>query len=87
MPDVDGPEGLPQYLLADDAKCERTFVVHTQRPRFIAEVIETRTLGAPQLEPHWIDDVHDIEIDEIKRLMRHAVDWYLKTLHDDAANN
>lgn len=76
------PKNLPKFLLADDG--HRDFIVHTESPAFIAEVVETPT--TPVLEPHWFELV-DIEHDAIKDLMREATTWYLKTLTDEAARN
>ncbi|MGD0077028.1 MAG: hypothetical protein ABSB91_00220 [Sedimentisphaerales bacterium] len=42
---------LPEWLIAEEVKCERWFMVHTSQPQFIAEILEddegTQRIGFP----------------------------------------
>ena len=47
------------------------FIVHTRKPRFIAEVNE------PDIEPVlWLDDPGDMKPERLAGLMRRMGDWY-----------
>ena len=48
------PATVPRFLIAHEGV--RTFVVHTQCPRFVAEVILDPTAPIGTLGYHWTDD-------------------------------
>lgn len=75
--------GLPEFLIASDATLEREFIIHTVAPRFIAEILG----DVERLDPHWIDDVDDIELPEVKSLMAEAAKFYLDSMQRQAGNN
>jgi hypothetical protein len=69
--------GVPKFLLADDMEMSRVFVVHTEPPRFIAEVLvrSDDTL----LDPHWFDDA-PIDGPGLRELMSQATQFYQRCL-------
>ena len=70
--------GLPKFLIADDIDQYRNYVVHTQPPRFIALVIIHG--GHTVLDPHWIDPVENIHIDQVKEVMTQAGEFYKRAM-------
>jgi hypothetical protein len=51
---------LPKWLIAEDVACEKWFIIHTEFPRFIGEIIEnddgSQTIGFPKGEIEMIDN-------------------------------
>lgn len=70
------PNRLPKWLIAEDVNCTRWFIVHTQFPRFIAEIFDDEEtggsiIGFPKGEVKLIDKpVPDAQ--KLARLMRQA---------------
>ena len=71
--------------MADDAGLKRTFVLHTEEPRFLAEVLEAP--DSPLLEPTWFDSPDTLDVDELKELMQAASRFYLASLSDPDQRN
>lgn len=70
---------LPKWLIAEDVKCTRWFIVHTEFPRFIGEIFDDEEtggniIGLPKGKIEFIDNVPIGEETHIKlaRLMREA---------------
>lgn len=69
----------PKFLLAFDRDHKRKFVVHTQTPLVIAEVLQDDT--GPYLEAVTYEPAAETEgADRLAGLMRRMGDWYRSTL-------
>jgi hypothetical protein len=68
---------LPKFLIADDLDSDRVFVVHTQAPRFIAEVKEHD--GKTVLDPEWDETPADFSDATVRELMQAASAFYRRT--------
>jgi hypothetical protein len=77
---------LPKFLAATDIQMTRDFIVHTEVPRFVAEVF-ARPTGGPLIEPEWIDPVDEVDIEDIKDLMRQAGEFHIQSLQEPGQQN
>lgn len=68
---------LPKFLMADDLDSDRAFVVHTQTPRFIAEVKLQH--GLTVLDPQWIDEAWPAINETLNALMHAASAFYQRS--------
>ena len=73
---------LPKFLIADDLDSDRVFVVHTQAPRFVAEVKEHA--GENVLDPHWLETPEDFSDVTVRQLMHDASVFYKRTTRPSA---
>ena len=67
---------LPKWLIGEDISCQHQFMVHTQTPRFIAEIFDDdeglgNIIGFPKGEVIWIDEP-PLDGEILARLMREA---------------
>lgn len=68
-------EKLPKFLIAENPMAStRSFIYHSRRPRFIAEILEDLD-GADIEVIDWIDEPAG-NPDRITGLMKRMGDWY-----------
>ena len=72
----------PKWLIAEDVDCTRWFMIHTEYPRFIAEIFDDEEtggniIGFPKGEVDFIDNPPTIA-PELASLMREAGDALVK---------
>ena len=70
---------IPKWLIAEDVECSRWFIVHTQFPRFVAEIFDDEEtggniIGFPKGEVVMIDQypVDESAASSLAKLMREA---------------
>lgn len=80
---------LPEWLIADDPECTRTFIIHTTPgERFVAEVHPVPGQpGREHLEPEWIDPVDLLPLERVRQLMAAAARLYGRSLEDPGQHN
>lgn len=68
---------IPKFLVCDShAEPEKEYVLHTQKPRFLAQ---SRDLDGGEIEltpVQWYDDPAHHSVYEMARLMRLMGDWF-----------
>jgi hypothetical protein len=82
VPDVQVPRFLHCSSLQDPQ--EREYVLHTQKPRFLAVLVEDEEKEADALEiVSWFDDVPADDF-TIARLQRAVTDWFAVEVEKEA---
>jgi hypothetical protein len=77
---------LDEWLLAENLDGSRQYVVHTQYPRFVGEIIDTDVGGSNVLDFEWLDEP-PLDATIMARLMREAgeaIAEYDRRLDEDA---
>jgi len=69
---------LPKWIIGENVDCNRDFIMHTEYPRFIAEIFDSddgtyNIIGAPKGEVIFIDEPEP-DVTAIAKLMREAGD-------------
>lgn len=79
MPGPHKQTNIPKWLIAEDVRCERWFIMHTEWPRFVGEIFEdeetgVETIGFPEGEIEFVDQVNfgQKTAQKMARLMREA---------------
>ena len=71
---------LPKFLLSSNSELpDKLFVVHTEFPRFVLNIIND--------EIFWLEDFDENDIKEVKNqiqnLIKEALDFYDKEINED----